>query len=214
MRESIRRASVVSLLALFATTVALAQPDKSAGGAHKSAARPLPPVDLQVMAATFALPEDLRDSATVLGYRGADTLELIRAGSNGMICLALFAITKDFHVACYQDAIEPFMARGRALRRQGLDAAQTDTVRFAEVRSGKIKMPASAVMYQLFGGPDAFDPVTGKVTGVSQLMVVYMPYATAKSSGLSTKPSDKTPYLMYPGTPKAHMMVMGLMNPN
>ena len=78
-------------------------------------------------------------------------------------------------------------------------------MRFAEVKSGKIKMPtAPASLYQIFG--ESFDAASGTVSKGRSLFVVYIPYATEKSTGLSTKPSDKTPWLMLPGTPKAHIM--------
>jgi hypothetical protein len=60
------------------------------------------------------------------------------------------------------------------------------------------------MLYQIFGG--AFDPVTEKVTGGSLLYVTYIPFATTETTGLSSKPSDKSPWLMFPGTPKAHIM--------
>ena len=45
------------------------------------------------------------------------------------------------------------MLRGRELRAQGVKDPQVDTVRFAEVKSGKLVMPKQpAAMYQLFGG--------------------------------------------------------------
>jgi hypothetical protein len=36
--------------------------------------------------------------------------------------------------------------------------------------------------------------------------VVYVPYATPESTGLSTTPGT-APWLMYPGTPGAHIMI-------
>ena len=185
----------------------------SSGIPAQDSARALPTVEQQIAAAVFALPKDMRDSASVMGYRTKGQLEVLRVGTNGMTCLALFAIQKDFHVACYQESMEPFMARGRELRAQGVDADQVDSVRFREVRSGKIKLPALAIMYQLYGGPSSFDPTTGSVTKVSQLLLLYMPGATAKSSGLSALPNDNGPWIMFPGTPKAHMMLMGDMHP-
>jgi hypothetical protein len=97
------------------------------------------------------------------------------------------------------------MARGRELRQQGVKGGQVDTVRFAEVKSGKLKMPAEPTMlYQIFGGK--FDAATGKVTEGQYLYVTYIPFATPATTGLSAKPSDKGPWIMYPGTPKAHIM--------
>ena len=99
------------------------------------------------------------------------------------------------------------MARGRALRASGVQGDQVDTVRFAEVRSHKLVMPAHpASLYQLFGPPDAFDAATGTASKAQALYVVYMPGATAASTGISAKPAEGTPWLMFPGTPKAHIM--------
>jgi len=165
----------------------------------------VPPAARQIAAAVTALPEELRAGAAVLGYSPQNKLVTLRAGQNDMICLAQPPADTSFHSACYHKSMEPFMARGRELREQGVKGAQVDTVRFAEVKSGKLKMPTQASMlYQIFGGK--FDPATEKVTGGEWLYVTYMPFATPASSGLSAKPSQKGPWIMYPGTPKAHIM--------
>ncbi len=165
----------------------------------------VPPAARQIAAAVTALPEELRAGAAVLGYSPQNKLVTLRAGQNDMICLAQPPADTSFHSACYHKSMEPFMARGRELREQGVKGGQVDTVRFAEVKSGKLKMPTQASMlYQIFGGK--FDPATEKVTGGEWLYVTYMPFATPASSGLSAKPSQKGPWIMYPGTPKAHIM--------
>lgn len=165
----------------------------------------IPPAAEQVAAAITPLPDELKAGATVLGYREAGKLETLRKGTNDMICLAPDPAAKSFHSACYHKAMEPFMARGRALRAHGVKGAQVDTVRFAEVKRGTLAVPTHPTMlYQIFGG--TFDAATGKVTGGSRLYVTYIPFATAASTGLSAKPSEKEPWLMFPGTPKAHIM--------
>ena len=174
---------------------------------------PLPSKEQQIAAAVLPLPKDLRAGTTVKGYATRDKLETLRLGTNGMICLALFVIRDDFHVACYHKGMEPFMARGRELREQGVKGGQVDTVRFAEVRSGKLKMPVASALYSLTGKKESWDPATGKVTGASLLGVVYMPGATAASTGLSLVPVASGPWMMYPGTPKAHVMITGSMSP-
>jgi hypothetical protein len=189
-----RSALVVTLLALAST--AAAQAPKPA----------LQPASWQVAAAVTPLPEELKAGAAVLGYQeGTTGLVTLRAGKNDMICLAPDPAAKAFHSACYHKAMESFMARGRALRASGVTGAQVDTVRFAEVKKGTLKVPTQpSMLYQIFGGN--FDQQSGTVTGGSSLFITYMPFATTASTGLTSKPSDKSPWLMFPGTPKAHIM--------
>ena len=162
----------------------------------------------QISAAVLALPQEFRADARVLGYQaGRHDLVALREGKGPFTCLASEPGAKQFHVACYHRSLEPFMARGRALRASGVQGDQVDTVRFAEVRSRKLAMPAHpASLYQLFGPPDAFDAATGTASKAQALYVVYMPGATAASTGISAKPAEGTPWLMFPGTPKAHIM--------
>ena len=181
--------------------------------AQAPAAAALPTVDQQIAAAVLPLPAPMQAGATVMGYRAADKLETLRAGRNGMTCLALFAVEKNFHAACYHEGMEPFMARGRELRAQGVKDPRVDSVRFAEVASGKIKMPKMAALYQIFGKANSWDAATGKVSDATTLLVVYVPGATAESSGLSPIPTKIGPWIMYPGTPKAHIMISGTMSP-
>jgi hypothetical protein len=167
-----------------------------------------PPAAQQISAAVLALPQEFRADARVLGYQGGRReLVALREGKGPFTCLASEPGGKQFHVACYHQSLEPFMARGRALRASGVQGEQVDTVRFAEVRARKLMMPTHpASLYQLFGPPDAFDAATGTAPKARALYVVYMPGATAASTGISTKPSEVTPWLMFPGTPKAHIM--------
>jgi hypothetical protein len=168
-------------------------------------AQAAPSAAQQIAAATLALPKEMREGAGVMGYRTPGKLELLRPAKNGMLCLADDPAEADFHVSCYADTMDPFMARGRALRAQGVKGAQVDTVRFAEVKSGKLKVPtAPAALYQIFG--KSYDAATGTVKDGENLFVVYVPFATAATTGLSTVPSDTKPWLMLPGTPKAHIM--------
>lgn len=170
-------------------------------------AQKVSPAAEQIAAAVLALPTEMRDGAGVLGYKTVGKLEVLRPSKNGMLCLADDPAEEQFHVSCYADSIDPFMARGRALRLQGTTGAQVDTVRFAEVKAGKLKMPTQpAALYQIFGPPDAYDAATNTVKNGRSLFVVYIPFATPQSTGLSTTPSDSKPWLMLPGTPKAHIM--------
>ena len=170
------------------------------------------PVAEQLVSATLPLPKDMRNDAGVLGYKTAGKLETLRASKNGLICLANEPEAKNFHVACYHESMEPFMARGREIRAQGTNGPQVDTIRFAEVKSGKIKMPTQpASLYQLSGPLGDFNPTTGLAPNSKPNYVVYIPFATAATTGLSSKSEGGKPWIMFPGTPKAHIMITGTM---
>jgi len=162
--------------------------------------------DEQMTQAVLPLPAEMRAHASVLGYSPEGKLTLLRNGNGSMTCLANDPRSARFHVACYHKSLEPFMARGRALRAQGVKGDMVDSVRFREAREGKLKLPdAPALLYALTGEKDAYDPAT-KSARARALFVVYMPYATSETTGLSAVPAQGTPWVMFPGTPKAHIM--------
>jgi hypothetical protein len=148
-----------------------------------------------------------RDHSTVLGYDAKGEVVTLRQGTNNLICLADDPKQKGFSVACYYKDLEPLMARGRELRAQGVTGEQVDSVRFREAKSGKLKLPTEpAMLYSLTGDRDAYDAATKSAPKARPLFVVYMPNATSQSTGLSAVPAQGTPWIMFPGTPKAHIM--------
>ena len=166
----------------------------------------IPSADEQVTQAVLPLPSDLRESASVLGYAADGKFIPLRSTSGAMICLANSPQGPRFHVACYHRSLEPFMARGRELRTQGVQGTQVDSVRFREAKEGKLKLPTEpAVLYSLTGDKDAYDPATKTAKG-RPLVVIYIPFATSESTGLSTVPAQGMPWVMNAGTPKAHIM--------
>jgi hypothetical protein len=166
-------------------------------------------------AAVLPLPAEMRAGAAIMGFRTAGKLEMLRPGTNGMTCLALYVTLPDFHVACYHKGLEPFMARGRELREQGVRGSNAvDSVRFKEIAEGKLKMPKYGALYSLTGKKESWDPAKGTVTGAMPLAVVYIPFATPEETGLSARPKRTSePWLMFPGTAKAHIMLVGTMTP-
>lgn len=182
-------------------------------GTAQSQQTPIPPEEQQIAAAVLPLPLEMRAAATVMGYREAGKLVVLREGTNGMHCLALYVSRPDFHVACYHKGLEPFMARGRALRASGVTGAQVDSVRFKEVREKKLVMPAMGTLYSITTKRENFDAATNRVTGASLLAVIYTPNATPESTGITAQPRADGPWLMFPGTLKAHIMMVGTMAP-
>lgn len=187
------------LIALSAApTALLAQPP----------AAPLPDAQ-QIAAAVLPLPAEFRADARVLGYHaGSARLVTLREGGGAFVCLATDPAVPRFHVACYHRSLEPFMARGRALRASGVKGERVDSVRFAEARSGRLAMPRQPAALYSLTAPEAsaYDPATGTVTGARPLFVIYVAGATAASTGLTARPVEGTPWIMFPGTPKAHIM--------
>lgn len=162
--------------------------------------------DEQIAAAVLAAPEDRREQATVLGYvEGA--LTTLREGSNDLICLADDPSDDRFSVACYHQSLEPFMARGRELSAQGITGKERKMTRFKEIESGELAMPREGRMLYVLSG-DGYDATRGEVTNGALRWVIYVPFATAEGTGMSTTPVRGAPWLMEAGTAGAHVMIL------
>lgn len=170
------------------------------------AAADLPSPGTQITAAILAAPPDLREGAAVWGYNASGELVQLRKGKNELICLANDPSKTSFSVACYHRDLEPYMARGRALLAQKVTGQKRNEIRWKEVAEGKLSLPREPrTLYILTG--TGFDVSSGKVTDAYLRWVIYVPFATPESTGLSTKPSDNAPWLMFPGTAGAHIMI-------
>jgi len=178
--------------------------------AQEATTAPTPPsltAEQQITVAVLPLQNDMRAGATVLGYGADGKLTSLRKGTGDMTCLAPNRNVPRFHVACYHNSLEPFMARGRALRTSGVTGDGVDSARFREIKSGKLVMPRTpASLYSLTGDWTTLDAAALTTKGARSLFVIYIPFATAQTTGLSEKPARGTPWLMGAGTPKAHIM--------
>ena len=163
-----------------------------------------PSAEWQIKTAVLAAPQDDRDVATVLGYDPSGALVTLRKGTNNFICLADDPKQKGFSVACYPKELDPFMARGRELTAQG-KAAEVFKIREDEVKSGKLPMPDKSILNVTTG---TVDEATGEVTDLYTRYVIYIPYATPESTGIPLTPvADGAPWIMNPGTHRAHIMI-------
>ena len=170
------------------------------------AAAEVPSRETQIAVAVLAAPVELREGAAVLGYNPKGDLVTLREGKNELICLASDPAKSSLSVACYHRELEPYMARGRELLAQKVTGQQRNDVRWKEVAEGKLSLPREPrTLYVLTG--TGFDAASGKVTDSYLRWVIYVPFATTQSTGLSTKPSDSAPWLMSPGTAGAHIMI-------
>lgn len=166
----------------------------------------VPPPEVQIAGAVLAAPVELRDGAAVLGFDAQGKRVQLREGKNELICLATDPAKATIEVDCYHKDLEPFMARGRELLEQKVTGAKRNEIRFKEVEEGKIPMPkAPRTLYVLTG--TSFDSASGKINNPYLRWVIYVPFATPESTGLSTKGSEGAPWLMSAGTAGAHIMI-------
>ncbi len=162
------------------------------------------PPEEQIASAILAAPKERRAAATVLGYDDKGAVVTLRKGTNDLICLADDPAVKAISVACYHKDLDPFMARGRELSAQ-YKGKERHEQRWKEVDDGKVKMPKEPRMLYVLTGT-SFDAAKGEMIDSYLRWVVYTPYATPESTGLSTT-SGTAPWLMYPGTAGAHIMI-------
>jgi hypothetical protein len=153
----------------------------------------------QIRETLRALPEALRDGATVLGFEDSGR-QILRAGSGEMICWADDPSLSDargaFFVNCFPKSLQPFESRRAEL---GSNVDLFDILR-SEVESGRLDVPEMAIRYTLRGhSPE----------GALPLAVLHVPFATAESTGLSTEPDHFRPWLMNESTVMAHVMLPG-----
>jgi hypothetical protein len=168
-----------------------------------------PSPQVQIKTALLAAPENKRDSATVYGYSQNNELVILKQGTNELICVADDPSQPEFSVACYHKDLHPFMQRGRELRKEGKSNQQVFDEREKESKSGRLIMPKQPTTLVVVSAKDAdFNKNTGEVKNSYMRSVVYIPYATAESTGLPLKPeAPGMPWIMHPGTHGAHIMI-------
>ena len=172
------------------------------------AQNPIPSANAQIQSALMAAPEAMREGAMVYGYSPNGDFVVLRKGDNEMICLADDPNQKGFNASCYFKSLDSFMARGRALKKEGKSQKEIFDIREQEVKSGKLEIPQASSLFVLYGGDEVFNAETGEVTGANLRSVVYIPFATSESTGLPLKPAAPgMPWIMDPGTHRAHIMI-------
>lgn len=176
--------------------------------AFSQTASTLPSAEAQIKAAVLAAPADKRAGATVYGYT-AKGFEVLRKGTNEMICLADDPAQKGLSVVCYHRDLNAFMERGRQLRKEGKNQQDIFDTREKEVKEGKLAMPKQpSTMFAYTASEENFTPATGEAKEGYLRYVIYIPYATAESTGLPLRPeSPGMPWIMHAGTHGAHIMI-------
>lgn len=167
------------------------------------------PKEIQIKTATLAAPEDQRDGVMVYGYDEQGELVVLREGTNNLVCIADDPDKKGINVSCYSKKLEPFMARGRELAAEGKGEMEKREIRRNEAEGGDLELPdVPSMTYIYTGSEENYDPATGELKDGHFRYVIYIPYATTESTGLPDKPFvPGMPWLMDPGTHRAHIMI-------
>jgi hypothetical protein len=167
------------------------------------------PADIQIKTALLPAPDDKKEGAKVYGYNKEGEIVVLREGNNDLVCLADNPYNKGIQVSCYFKELDPFMQRGRELKKEGKETMEIRKLRGEEVAAGKLKMPeAPSMMYIYYGTEETYDKTKATLGDGQFRYVIYTPFATAESTGLPLKPHAKgMPWLMDPGTHRAHIMV-------
>ena len=149
--------------------------------------------------ALLAAPQSIRDGATVVLDAPHAPRLVLKQGSNDFICSANVAKT-GFLSYCYPKALDPFWIRNEALTADGKSGAEISDALAADARSGKLNLPVGATTYEMGGASQ---------DSALPHMIVFLPNATEKSTGLSANLDYVHPWLMWAGTPVAHVMIPG-----
>lgn len=150
--------------------------------------------------AVSPLPESLRAGAIVGAYDAKGDLKILRRGSNGITCSHGFPSTaQPFLVQCFTAAMAPqrdmlvkLLASGKSH-----EEAQAEVAKALE--SGKLQPPPAGTMTYSKSGKSAED--------ARVLWIIHLPNAKAESLGLPTEPGQGSPWMMFSGTPRAHVML-------
>lgn len=165
--------------------------------------------EVQIATAVLPLPENQKEGAMVYGYNADGEFVVLRKGTNNMVCIGDNPYRKGISSSCYSVKLEPFMARGRELNAQGKSQDERNEIRGREIESGALPMPREpSMLYVFFGKEEDYNTTTGALPNGKFRYVIYTPFATTESTGLPDKPhAPGMPWLMDPGTHRAHIMV-------
>ena len=207
------------LALLFAVSLLSCTPKESSSKTEESSQKETAPIELpknqiltadqQITAALFAAPEEGRADAKIYGYNSENEFIVLREGEGDFVCIADNPKKNGFQVVAYHNSLEPYMSRGRDLAAEGKNRQEKEKVRSSEAKSGVLPMPNNpATLHIYYGDNGYFNTATDSIENAKYRYVVYIPYATQKTTGLSLKPNEGShPWLMFPGQYNAHIMI-------
>jgi hypothetical protein len=163
-----------------------------------------------VAGAVLPLPAPLRGGATVVRLDASFQPEVLRNGSNGMVCIADRPNDDAFDVRCYRDTFIPVVYRAFQLGYQ----VSGEKVG-AEIKAGRLQVPSEPTAgYRCLGPIAGFDAVRQSVDSrIECWQSIHFPFRTAAELGLPDEADvpeaqqRTTPYVMSSGNYWAHVMI-------
>ena len=163
-----------------------------------------------IAAAVLPLPEQLRAGATVVRLDASWQPQVLRQGTNGMVCIANTPNVDRFDVRCYRDTFIPVVYRAFQLGYRVAGEKVGD-----EVRAGKLHLSNEPTAgYRCLGPASGYDASNNSLSPrVECWESIHFPFQTAEGLGLpdeSVVPESqqrRLPYVMSSGTYWSHVMI-------
>ena len=149
-------------------------------------------INAQITEALLAAPEALRAGATVIVRDSDGRPKILRKGTNTLVCES-DKPQPGFGVECYHESFQGVMDW---TYRRLAEGARTYREAYAD-GGPDVEINPGAMQYALVG------PSREEAT---RTMSIKLPHATAESTGLPTEERSDGPWLMWAGTPAAHVM--------
>jgi hypothetical protein len=163
-----------------------------------------------IAGALLPLPEQLRAGATVVRLDGSFRPEVLRKGTNGMVCIADAPNDERFDVRCYRDTFIPVVYRAFQLGYQ-VSGEKVE----AEIKAGKLQLsPEPTAGYRCLGPISGYDSSRNAVNAqVECWQSLHFPFRTAAEVGfpdehdVPASQQREVPYVMSSGTYWSHVMI-------
>ncbi len=159
-------------------------------------------VEAQIAEAVSPLPVSARAEATIIAFDAQGHGNVLRQGSNGITCVPnrpMPSAEGEINIQCFGKGMAAQHEMMVKLLAEGKSHEEAAAAVRAALVSGKLPPP-------LAGTVGYFK--TGKTKADARIMwILYLPNATAESLGLPTTRSQGSPWMMFSGTPLAHVML-------